>query len=117
MKLTLTGDSEFRLKSLAEILELRLAARHIPLAAITRGAIEVSAGGQARQEYALQTGIPADKAREIVKLVKELKLKVQAAIQGDQVRISGKVLDDLQLVQQKIREAGLKIHVQFVNYR
>ncbi|MCK5240971.1 YajQ family cyclic di-GMP-binding protein [bacterium] len=117
MNLTLTAESEFRLKSLADILEMRMAKRQIPLAAITRDKIEVSSGGSARQVYQLQTGIPIEKAREIVKLVKNLKIKVQAAIQGDQVRISGKVLDDLQLIQQKIPEAELNIHVQFVNYR
>lgn len=117
MKLTLTADSDFKLRSLAQTLEERLARRQIPLAAIERKPVEVSSGGSARQEYLLQKGIPADKAREIAKLVKDLKLKVQAAIQGDQVRISGKVLDDLQLVQQKIRAADLKIHTQFVNYR
>jgi cyclic-di-GMP-binding protein len=117
MKLVLTADSDFKLKSLAQTLEERLARRQIPLAAIERKPIELSSGGSARQEYLLQKGISADKAREIAKLVKDLKLKVQAAIQGDQVRISGKVLDDLQLVQQKIREADLKVHTQFVNYR
>jgi len=117
MTLTLTAESEFRLKSLADILETKLAKRQIPLAAINRGSIEISSSGSARQVYQLQTGIPTEKAREIVKLVKNLKLKVQATVQGDQVRISGKVLDDLQLVQQQIREADLKIHLQFVNYR
>jgi hypothetical protein len=77
----------------------------------------VASGGGARQVYKLQTGIPTDKAKEIVKLVKDLKLKVQAAIQSDQVRISGKDLDELQAVQKAIREADFKIHVQFVNYR
>ncbi|MBN1594752.1 YajQ family cyclic di-GMP-binding protein [candidate division FCPU426 bacterium] len=117
MTLTITADSEFRLKSLADILETRLAKRGIPLAALTREGIEVSSSGASRQVYQMQTGIPLEKARELVKLVKNLKWKVQAAIQGDQVRISGKVLDELQLIQQKIREADLKIHVQFVNYR
>ncbi len=117
MILTLTAESDFRLKSLAEVLESRMAKRRIPLEAVERGQIEVASGGSARQEYRLQNGIPTEKAREIVKIIKQLKLKVQAAIQSDQVRISGRVLDDLQLVQQKIREADLKIHVEFVNYR
>jgi uncharacterized protein YajQ (UPF0234 family) len=117
MILTLTAESDFRLKSLAEVLESRMAKRRIPLEAVERGQIEVASGGSARQEYRLQNGIPTEKAREIVKIIKQLKLKVQAAIQSDQVRISGQVLDDLQLVQQKIREADLKIHVEFVNYR
>ncbi len=117
MILTLTAESDFRLKSLAEVLETRMAKRQIPLAAVIRGEIELSSGGSARQEYRLQNGIPIEKAREIIKIIKQLKLKVQAAIQSDQVRISSRVLDDLQLVQQKLREADLKIHVQFVNYR
>jgi uncharacterized protein YajQ (UPF0234 family) len=117
MKLVLTADSDFRLKSLSEILDTRMAKRSIPLSAITRGDIETASGGSARQEYQMQAGIPSEKAKDIVKLVKDLKVKVQASVQADQVRITGKTLDDLQLVQQKIREADLKIHVQFVNYR
>lgn len=117
MKLTLSAESDFRLKSLADVLDTRMAKRGIPLNAIERGKIEVASGGSARQEYKLQAGIPGEKAKEIVKLIKDLKIKVQASIQGDQVRISGKVLDDLQLVQQKLREADLGIHMQFVNYR
>lgn len=117
MTLTLTADSDFRIRSLAEILDTRLAKRGVPLAAVTRGACEIAPSGSARQVYNLQQGIPTDKAKEIVKLVKDLKIKVQAAIQGDQVRISGKVLDDLQAIQQHLRAADLKIHLQFVNYR
>ncbi|MEW6516691.1 MAG: YajQ family cyclic di-GMP-binding protein [candidate division FCPU426 bacterium] len=117
MTLTLTADSDFRIRSLADILDTRLAKRGVPLAAITREDCEVAPGGSARQVYKLQQGIPTDKAKEIVKLVKDLKIKVQAAIQSDQVRISGKVLDDLQAVQQHLRAANLKIHLQFVNYR
>lgn len=117
MKLVLTADSDFRLKNLSDVLDGKLAKRQIPLDAITRKSVEVSSGGGARQEYQLQTGIPAEQAKEIVKLVKDLKLKVQASIQSDQVRISGKVLDELQLVQRRIREAQFKFHTQFVNYR
>lgn len=117
MTLTLSGDSEFRLQGLSDVLDARLAKRQIPLAAITREPIEVASGGGARQVYKLQTGIPSDKAKEIVKRVKDLKLKVQATIQSDQVRIAGKDLDELQAVQKAIRGADLKIHVQFVNYR
>lgn len=117
MKLTLGAESDFRLKSLAEILETRLAKRQIPIAALERGEIELSSGGNARQEYKMQSGIPSDKAKEIVKRIKESKLKVQASIQADQVRVTGKSLDDLQRVQQMVRDADLKIHFQFVNYR
>ena len=117
MTLTLTADNEFRLKSLSDMLDVRLAKRHVPLTAITRDPIDVATSGSARQVYHLQAGIPIEKAKDVVKLVKDLKLKVQASIQGDQVRVAGKVLDDLQTVQQKIREADLKVFVQFVNYR
>jgi cyclic-di-GMP-binding protein len=117
MNLTLTAESDFRLKSLADILETRLAKRQIPLAAITREKMEVASSGSARQIYQLQTGIPIEKAKILVKLVKDLKIKVQASIQSDQVRISGKDLDDLQLIQQKIKDADLDMHVQFLNYR
>jgi len=117
MTLTLSADSEFRLKGLSDVLDTRLAKRQIPLAAITREPIEVTGGGGARQVYKLQTGIPSEKAKEIVKLVKELKLKVQASIQSDQVRIVSKDLDELQGVQKALREADLKVHIQFVNYR
>lgn len=117
MTLTLTADSDFRLRSLADVLDTRLAKRGIPLAAVSRGPIETASSGHARQEYRLQTGIPAEAAREIVKRIKGMKRKLQAAIQGDQVRVSGRVLDDLQAVQGMLREADLKIHLQFVNYR
>ena len=74
-------------------------------------------GGTVRQKVALQKGIPTDKAREIVKIVKGSKLKVQAAIQGDQVRVSGKNRDDLQAVIQSLKAADLGIDMQFTNYR
>jgi uncharacterized protein YajQ (UPF0234 family) len=117
MTLNLSADSDFRLKGLSDILDTRMAKRNIPLTAITREPIETTSGGNARQVYKLQTGIPSDKAKEIVKLVKDMKLKVQAAIQSDQVRISGKDLDELQAAQKAILKADLKIFVQFVNYR
>ena len=117
MTVLLTADNDFRLRSLADILDTKLAKRGIPLDAVTRGEIETAASGHARRLDRLQKGIPAEKAKDIAKLVKQYKGKVQAAIQGDQVRISGKVIDDLQKVQQRLRDADLKIHLQFVNYR
>ncbi|MCD4813234.1 YajQ family cyclic di-GMP-binding protein [bacterium] len=117
MTLTLTAESEFRIKSLSDMLDTRMAKRQIPLAAITRETLEVASGGSARQLYRLQTGIPIEKAKEIVKLIKNMKNKVQAAIQSDQVRVSGKVLDELQAVQKMLNETELNIHVQFINYR
>ncbi len=117
MTLTLSAESDFRLKSLGDVLDAKLSKRQIPLAAIKKDKIETSSSGHARQVVHLQTGIPGEKAKDIVKLIKNMKLKVQAAIQGDQVRISGKVLDDLQAVQKMIKDAALDIHVQFTNYR
>jgi uncharacterized protein YajQ (UPF0234 family) len=117
MTIVLTADSDFRLKALSDVLDGRLAKRQIPLAAIGKDKIETSSGGHARQCYHLQTGIPTDKAKEIIKIIKGLKSKVQAAIQGDQVRVSGKSLDDLQTVQKAIKEAELDFHIQYVNYR
>lgn len=117
MTILLTAESDFRLKSLSDVLDGRLAKRQIPLAAITKDKIETSSGGHARQLYHMQTGIPGDKSKEIVKMIKNMKIKVQAAIQSDQVRVSGKSLDELQVVQKTIKETELNIYVQFVNYR
>ncbi len=117
MTLTLSAESDFRLKALVEVLDGRLSKRQIPLAAIKKDKIETSSSGHARQLVHLQSGIPGDKAKEIVKRIKDTKLKVQAAIQGDQVRVTGKVLDDLQTIQKMIKDANLDFHVQFTNYR
>ena len=85
--------------------------------ALDRGDIESALGGTVRLRVGLQSGIPVEKAREIVKLVKTTKLKVQAAIQGDQVRISGKKRDDLQSVIGLLKETDLGIAMQFINFR
>jgi uncharacterized protein YajQ (UPF0234 family) len=113
----LLAQDDFKLRALVEILQERLAKRHVPLKAIRAGTPEPGAGGTAKQRHDLQKGIASDKAREIVKLVKDAKLKVQAAIQGDQVRISGKKRDDLQAVIQLLRQRELDVAMQFVNFR
>ena len=86
------------------MLEGRLVKRNVPLKALTYGEIDKALGGTARQKVSMQKGIPTEKAREIVKIIKGAKLKVQAAIQGDQVRVSGKNRDDLQAVMQLLKE-------------
>ena len=91
--------------------------RGVPLKALSWGVVESALGGTARQRVSLQKGIPTEKAREIVKLVKGTKLKLQAAIQGDQVRISGKNKDDLQSAMRLLKETDLGIDMQFTNYR
>ena len=113
----LLAQDDFKLKALREILQERLARRQVPLKAIRAGTPEAAAGGALRQQLDLQQGIAPDRAREIVKLIKETKLKVQASIQGDQVRVSGKKRDDLQAVIQLLRQQDFDLAMQFANFR
>ena len=113
----LLAQDDFKLRALADILQERLAKRQVPLKAIRAGTPEPGPSGTMKQQLDLQQGIATDTAREIVKLVKETKLKVQAAIQGEQVRISGKKRDDLQAVIQALRAKDLDVAMQFVNFR
>jgi uncharacterized protein YajQ (UPF0234 family) len=115
--ITLLSADEMKLKAVLDILQSKLHKRGVPLKALTIGKVEPAAGNAVRQKLALQQGIPSEKAREIVKLIKETKLKVQAAIQEDQVRVSGKKLDDLQTIIAMLRDKDLGIALQFVNYR
>jgi uncharacterized protein YajQ (UPF0234 family) len=115
--LHLRSADEFKLRALADILHERLARRQVPLRALTSGPIEPGPVGSAKQKIDLQQGIPSEKAREIVKLVKDSKVKVQVAIQGDQVRVTGKKRDDLQAVMKALRERDLGIALQFTNFR
>jgi len=115
--ITLTVPDDMKLRAVTDILQSRLHRRGVPLKALSYGKVEAAAGGALRQRITLQQGIPIDKAREIVKLVKETKLKVQAQIQEDQVRVSGKNRDDLQAVIALLKEKDLGIAIQFVNYR
>jgi uncharacterized protein YajQ (UPF0234 family) len=115
--LHLQSVDDFKVRALGDLLRERLAKRHVPLKALTAGEIEAAGGGRAKQTITLQSGIASDKAREIVKLVKDAKLKVQAAIQADQVRVSGKKRDDLQNVIALLRERDLGIAMQFTNFR
>lgn len=116
--LTLTADDEFRMNALWEILLARLARRHLPVQNFKQGPIEHALGGAVRRVVTLQQGIPQEAARRIVKLIKERKLKkVQAAIQGDQVRISSPSKDDLQSVMGLLRAEDFGVALQFGNYR
>jgi uncharacterized protein YajQ (UPF0234 family) len=116
-EILITSSDEFKMKAVRDVLEGRLVKRNVPLKALTFGEIEKALGGTARQKVSLQKGIPTEKAREIVKIIKGTKLKVQAAIQGDQVRVSGKNKDDLQAVIQTLRGSDLGIDMQFTNRR
>jgi cyclic-di-GMP-binding protein len=116
-EIALLSETDFRLKAVLDLLQSRMVKRGIALKAVTAGKIEPAAGGMVRQVLSLQQGIPAEKAREVVKLIKNSKRKVQAAIQGDQVRVSGKSIDDLQATIQMLKAQDLGIHMQFVNMR
>jgi uncharacterized protein YajQ (UPF0234 family) len=116
-EMVVSSSDEFKLKAVREVLEGRLVKRNVPLKALTFETIEQALGGTVRQRVTLQKGIPTDKAREIVKVIKGTKLKVQAAIQGDQLRVSGKSKDDLQAVMQVLKNTDLGIDMQFTNRR
>jgi hypothetical protein len=108
---------DMKLKAVVDILQSRLHKRGVPLKALTYGTVETGAGGVLRQTIGLQQGIPIEKAREIVRLIKDTKIKVQASIQEDQVRVSGKSRDDLQRVMALLRERDLGVALQFANRR
>jgi uncharacterized protein YajQ (UPF0234 family) len=115
--LDLRSADDFKVRALADILKEKLARRQVPLKALVEHDVEPGPAGSAKQRLDLQQGIQTDKAREIVKLVKDAKLKVQVAIQGDQVRVSGKKRDDLQAVIKLLRDGNLDIAMQFINFR
>jgi len=115
--IVISAPDEMKLRAVVDILQSKLHKRGVPLKALSYGAVEEASGGQQRQRIGLQQGIPIDKAREIVRLIKETKLKVQASIQEDQVRVAGKSRDDLQKIIALVREKDLGIAVQFTNYR
>lgn len=117
-KLVLIADDEPKLNALWEIVVTRLVRRNVPTKNLTRGSVQTAANSTVRQEVALQQGIPSEKAREIVKFIKDAKLKrVQAAIQGDQLRISSPSKDELQDVMRLLREQDFGLALQFGNYR
>ena len=111
------SNTEQKVKDCVRVLEEKLVKRKVPLKALQRGEIQPAAGGTARQVIGLNQGISADKAREIVKGIKDLKLKAQASVQGDQVRVSSKSKDTLQDVLAALKERDFGIPLQFTNYR
>jgi uncharacterized protein YajQ (UPF0234 family) len=113
----LHSADDFRLKSINDILQQKLVKRSVPLKGLMYGVIEPAAGGMAKQKVTLQQGIPIEKAKEIVKLIKDSKKKVQASIQGDLVRVSGKDRDTLQEIMALVRQKDFGIDMQFTNYR
>jgi hypothetical protein len=117
LALTLTSDDEGKLKSVKDILETRLVKRGVAVKSLDYQKVEPAAMGTVRQLVKIQQGIASEKAKEIVKTIKDRKLKVQAAIQGDQVRVSGRAKDDLQEVMALLRAEDFGVPLQFTNYR
>jgi uncharacterized protein YajQ (UPF0234 family) len=112
-----SSKDEYKLKAVNDILQGKLVKRGVPLKGLSYGPVEPAAGGTARQRITLQQGIPMEKAREIVKKIKDTKKKVQASIQGETVRVSGKDRDTLQEVIAMLRQQDFGIDMQFTNYR
>lgn len=116
-EIELTSDDEQKLKSVREILEEKLVRRKISLKALDYQKIEQASMGTVRQRAKIAQGIESEKAKAMVKAIKDRKLKVQASIQGDQVRVTGRSKDDLQKAMQIVRDQDFGLPVQFVNYR
>ncbi len=115
--IVLSSQDEYKLKAVNDILQGKLVKRGVPLKALTYGAVEPAAGSTVRQKITMQQGIPTEKAREIVRVIKDSKKKVQASIQGDYVRVSGKDRDTLQEIIALLRGRDFGIDMQFTNYR
>jgi cyclic-di-GMP-binding protein len=115
--IVLQAIDEFKLKAVSDVFQQKLVKRGVPLKGLTYGAVESALGGTARQRITMQQGIPIEKARDIVKLIKNSKKKVQASIQGDLVRVSSKDRDTLQEVIAMLRQQDFGIDMQFTNYR
>ncbi len=115
--IVLASQDDYKLKAVNDVLQQKLVRRGVPLKGLSYGAIETAAGSTVRQRISMQQGIPIEKAREIVKTIKNSKSKVQASIQGDLVRVSGKDRDTLQSVIALLKRSDFGIDMQFTNYR
>lgn len=115
--LRIVSDDEYKVAAVVDVLQSKLVRRGVSLKALVYGKVEPGPGGRAKQSITIQQGIDDDKARKITKLVKESKIKVQAQIQGDHVRISAKKRDDLQEIIQQFKQLDLDLPLQFVNFR
>ncbi|MGH9417247.1 MAG: YajQ family cyclic di-GMP-binding protein [Terriglobales bacterium] len=115
--IALATQDDYKLKAVSEILQQKLVKRGVSLKALSYSAVEVAAGSTVRQTITLQNGISSEKAREIVRVIKDSKKKVQASIQGSTVRVAGKDRDTLQEVIALLRANDFGIDMQFINYR
>ena len=116
-ELVLSAEDETKLRNMNDILQQKLVRRGVPLKALSYGTVDPAAGGTVRQRAQIQQGIPQEKAKEVVKFIKDSKAKVQASIQGDVVRVSGKDRDTLQDIIGKLKAKDFGIDMQFSNYR
>jgi len=116
-EIAIVSDDEYKLKSVVDVLQGKLIKRKVPLESLNYGKIESALSGTVKQSVSIQQGIPTEKSKEIVKMIKSSKLKVQSEIQKDQLRVRAKKIDDLQSVIQLLKEKELGIHIDFVNYR
>jgi uncharacterized protein YajQ (UPF0234 family) len=116
-EIILASDDEYKLKSLTEILKAKLVKRNVSLKSLNFGSLEKAAGDTVRQSVSLQQGISQERAKDIIKLIKDTKLKVQSEIQKDQVRVRAKKIDDLQSLIQLLKGKDFDFHIEFINYR
>ena len=116
-ELVIVSDDEYKLKSVVDILKARLIKRNVSVRAFAFGPVEPALGGTVRQVAKIQNGLASEKAKEIAKVIKDGKLKVQAQIQGDQVRVQGKSKDELQVAIALLKSQDFGIDLQYVNYR
>ncbi len=116
-EITIISDDDYKLKSVIDILESKLVKRKVSLKALTFGKVEQAAGSTVRQVATIQQGITTERCKDLVKLIKGMKLKVQSTIQDNQVRVKGKKKDDLQAVMQAIKDKNYDYNIEFTNYR
>ncbi len=116
-KILLASSDESKLKAVTEILGQKLVKRNVPLKGLEYSSMTTASAGSVRQEITLQQGIPSEKAKDMVRMIKDSKLKVQATIQADVVRVSGKDRDTLQQVIALLKGKDFGIDVQFINFR
>jgi len=116
-QIVVESSTDQRLEAAIDVLKTKLVKRHVSLKSVSGGTPEPVGGGRSRGTLDLAQGIPTDAARELVKMIKDKKMKVQASIQGDTVRVSGKKRDDLQTVIAMFREADYRLPLQYINMR
>ena len=116
-KIIVTSTDEFKLKAVVDVLQQKLVKRKVPLKNFIYGPVQPAASSMSRQEITIQSGLAVEKSKDIVRAIKDSKIKVQASIQGDLVRVSGKSRDLLQEAIQLLRQGDFGVELQFTNYR